>query len=131
MALTHRTSQVLVFRLVTENSIEGKILERAGSKRKLEKLVIGNGKFNGNYSDVNDLFSGTKRKDRTALEVEFAEQLANNDGEQVYLAEAGDDILSDEQLAVLLDRSDETMQSKVTWKGDGKTATFEIGRAHV
>ncbi|KAL8280639.1 hypothetical protein RQP46_006962 [Phenoliferia psychrophenolica] len=121
-----QTKPVLVFRLVTENSIEGKILERAGSKRKLEKLVIGNGKFNGNYSDVNDLFSGTKRKDRTALEVEFAEQLANNDGEQVYLAEAGDDILSDEQLAVLLDRSDETMNSKATWKGDGKTATFAV-----
>ncbi|KAK4701965.1 ATP-dependent DNA helicase, partial [Phenoliferia sp. Uapishka_3] len=120
-----QTKPVLVFRLVTENSIEGKILERAGSKRKLEKLVIGNGKFNGNYSDVNDLFSGTKRKDRTALEVEFAEQLAN-DGEQVYLAEAGDDILSDEQLAVLLDRSEETMNSKSSWKGDGKTANFAV-----
>ncbi|KAM0750458.1 hypothetical protein T439DRAFT_326425 [Meredithblackwellia eburnea MCA 4105] len=121
-----QTKPVLVFRLVTENSIEGKILERAGNKRKLEKLVIGNGRFDGDYRDVNDLFSGTKRKDRTALEVEFAEQLANEQDQQVFLAEAGDEIISDEQLNVLLDRSDEVMNSKETWKGDGKTATFAV-----
>ena len=39
-----QTKPVLIYRLVTADSVESKILERASSKRKLEKLVIHKGK---------------------------------------------------------------------------------------
>lgn len=38
-----QTKPVLVFRLVTANTIESKMLQRAGSKRKLEALVMPEG----------------------------------------------------------------------------------------
>lgn len=34
---------VVVYRFCTKNTIDEKILERAGAKRKLEKIIIGNG----------------------------------------------------------------------------------------
>jgi SNF2 family DNA or RNA helicase len=46
MDRAHRIGQknpVLVFRLVTANTIEEKILEKAAAKRKLETLIIGQG----------------------------------------------------------------------------------------
>ena len=44
----HRLGQdkpVLVFRLATANSVEGKLLKRANSKLALERLVIKKGAF--------------------------------------------------------------------------------------
>ena len=38
-----QTKPVLVFRFETENSIDGLIIERATRKRKLEKVVLGEG----------------------------------------------------------------------------------------
>ena len=40
-----QTRPVLVFRLVTENTIDQKIVERADAKRKLEKLVLHQGRW--------------------------------------------------------------------------------------
>lgn len=40
-----QTKPVLVFRFETENSIDGLIIERATKKRKLEKVVLGEGEF--------------------------------------------------------------------------------------
>ena len=37
-----QTKQVKVFRLVTRNTIEQKILERAKEKEEIQKLVVGN-----------------------------------------------------------------------------------------
>lgn len=34
---------VVVYRLCTKNTVDDKILERACAKRKLEKMIIGNG----------------------------------------------------------------------------------------
>jgi hypothetical protein len=35
----------MVYRLITENSVELRILERANSKRKLERVVVSKGMF--------------------------------------------------------------------------------------
>lgn len=40
-----QTKPVLVFRLVSGNTVENTILKRASAKRKLEALVIGKGEF--------------------------------------------------------------------------------------
>lgn len=40
-----QTKPVLVFRLATSNSVEGKMLRRAGDKMALERLVIKKGVF--------------------------------------------------------------------------------------
>jgi len=42
-----QTKPVLIFRFVTANSIDEKIVDRAASKRKLEKMVIHKGRFKG------------------------------------------------------------------------------------
>ena len=41
-----QTKQVVVFRFVTENAIEEKVLERAAQKLRLEPTVVGLSKFN-------------------------------------------------------------------------------------
>ena len=40
-----QTKPVLVYRLVTANTVDQKVVERAATKRRLEKLVIHKGKF--------------------------------------------------------------------------------------
>jgi ATP-dependent DNA helicase len=107
----HRIGQlspVLVFRLVTANTVESTILQRAGAKRKLEALVIGQGTFSKAPStsadDMAEILSGrTKRK--TANMAELAELLLRNEGETVHLVDKDDELLSQEQLETLLDRS--------------------------
>lgn len=42
-----QTRPVVVYRLVTRHSVEDRLLNRAQSKRKLEKLVVHKGSFRG------------------------------------------------------------------------------------
>lgn len=60
MDRAHRIGQekpVLVFRLATGNSVEGKMLKRANSKLMLERLVIRKGAFVGQTASKADAFS--------------------------------------------------------------------------
>lgn len=111
-----QTRPVLVFRLVSGNTIESKMLEKAGQKRKLETLVIGNGfdltkqqqkdDEDDSDEDIQEILLGKqshRRKQKTIKEL--AEALLKTDGESITLVEQGDQILSDEQLEALLDRS--------------------------
>lgn len=44
----HRMGQnkpVVVYRLCSKNTVDEKILDRAGAKRKLEKMIMGNGTY--------------------------------------------------------------------------------------
>lgn len=106
-----QTKPVLIFRLVAGNTIEQHILKRAGQKRKLEQLVLGAGKFSG--ADVSE-FVGKKRK-RTLGMTAIAEALLADRSEEITLASKDDQLLSDEQLETLLDRSDEAMGRGVGW----------------
>ncbi|KAG0370323.1 hypothetical protein BGZ54_006899 [Gamsiella multidivaricata] len=63
-----QTKPVMIYRLVTANTIEGKIIERASSKRKLEKLVIHKGKFKQPPSNT----SGSAATDRAATFADLA-----------------------------------------------------------
>lgn len=103
-----QTKPVLVFRLISSNTIESHILSRAASKRKLEQLVIGEGRFN--IAAVNKLMGnsasgGSKSSGDKASLSSLAGVLLGSDGERIELAHKDDQIISDEQLERLLDRS--------------------------
>lgn len=94
----HRIGQkkpVIVYRLATKGTVEQTLLEKADSKRRLERLVIQKGKFrslldtNANAQELEDL--------RQALGEDEFEQFEIND----------QSVLSNDELAILTDRSEE------------------------
>ncbi|KAF9288314.1 hypothetical protein BGZ68_000443 [Mortierella alpina] len=103
-----QTKPVMIYRLVTANTVEGKIIEKANSKRKLEKLVIHKGKFKQPPS------SAGMTHDRASTLADIAEMLAQDDGEKIQLATKDDVVISDKHLEMLLDRSDEAYASNTT-----------------
>ncbi|KAI5250092.1 SWI/SNF chromatin remodeling complex component [Aureobasidium subglaciale] len=95
-----QTRPVIVYRFATKGTVETLLLEKAESKRRLEKLVIQKGKF----------------KSMRAGEVsgaEFAELqqlLEQQDGERLELEEGVKGLLSEEELNTLTDRSEEAYE---------------------
>ncbi|QIX00636.1 hypothetical protein AMS68_006153 [Peltaster fructicola] len=89
-----QTRPVIVYRFATKGTIEQMLLEKADSKRRLEKLVIQKGRFR------------TGRGDADADFAELQKLLGRDDGEKVEIAE-GKDLLSDKDLGILTDRSEE------------------------
>ncbi|GAA5849675.1 hypothetical protein JCM8547_000531 [Rhodosporidiobolus lusitaniae] len=140
MDRAHRIGQknpVLVFRLATANTVEQHILASATRKRKLERVVLGNDTLSG--GSAGDILNkargggGGKKQGSVAKQQEdtmkqLAEQLASTEGEKVTLAGAGAEILSDEQLEALLDRSDAAMKAVSGSDGEKGTtkAAFEV-----
>ncbi|KAG1824917.1 SNF2 family N-terminal domain-containing protein [Suillus subaureus] len=128
-----QTKPVLVFRLVTAHTIETRIMHRATEKRKLEALVIAKGKFKlpGQGAPKSNLQSMT----------ELAADLLKLEGEQIDVvtntsAEGKKRVLSDEDLNMLLDRSEAVFTDrKKGWKseesGAGKRAAFAVYEAPV
>jgi ATP-dependent DNA helicase len=102
-----QTRAVIVYRLITANTVENQILERASAKRKLERLVMHSGKIRGALKyqienekmDFEELLSILKREDVESIHVESHQ------------------LLSDNELSRILDRSAETMSSKDIGKG--------------
>ena len=98
-----------MYRLVSANTVESKILAKAASKRKLEKLVIQKGKFKSLLA----VGSGSVE--------ELAELLSREDSQKV-IVKNGDQIFTDEELSALLDRSDEAFEKAEVQKSE----RFEI-----
>ncbi|XP_029465029.1 lymphoid-specific helicase isoform X2 [Rhinatrema bivittatum] len=116
-----QTKPVVVYRLVTANTIDQKIVERAGAKRKLEKLVIHKNKFKGGQSGLNQSRSCLDPK-------ELIELLQSKDYEREVTGTTGK-VITDKDLELLLDRSDLFEQMKngrpfITEKG-GVYKVFE------
>ncbi|CAG8529973.1 4347_t:CDS:10 [Diversispora eburnea] len=110
-----QTKPVIIYRLVTGNTIEGKLIDKATAKRKLEKLVIHKGKFK----------LPTSRDTPIASLAEFAEILSSEDNEKVQLAQHGDEIIPEEDLVRLMDRSEEAF-AKVGTAHEEKGAIFKV-----
>ncbi|EJT98405.1 hypothetical protein DACRYDRAFT_101892 [Dacryopinax primogenitus] len=100
-----QTKPVLIFRLVSAHTIETNILQRAAQKRKLEALVIAKGKFRRP--------DGTIEMKRESL-AEMAASLLALEGEKINIVAQGDEIISDKDLDVLLDRSAEVFSGRAT-----------------
>jgi ATP-dependent DNA helicase len=96
-----QTKAVMVYRLVTANTIDQKIVERAAAKRKLEKMVIHKSKFKSGAASI-----ATSLK--TLSPTELLTLLDSEDHVGTISAEAiaSGKVFTDEQIAQLLDRSD-------------------------
>ncbi|XP_049789371.1 lymphoid-specific helicase-like isoform X2 [Schistocerca nitens] len=89
-----QTKPVVVYRLVTTASIDEKIVSLAEAKRKLEKMVIHKGKFKGNVEQKAEV-----------VDLEELKNLLNSSDEKKVVHSEGS-VLTEEELLVLLDRSD-------------------------
>lgn len=100
MDRVHRIGQkkpVIVYRFVSANTIESKILEKASSKRRLEKVVIQKDQFKS-------ITSGAAT--RTDALAQLSEILKSEDAETIQVKGEDDEIISDADLAKIMDRSD-------------------------
>ncbi|XP_058154784.1 lymphoid-specific helicase isoform X1 [Dasypus novemcinctus] len=93
-----QTKPVVVYRLVTANTIDQKIVERAAAKRRLEKLIIHKNHFKGGKSGLSP--------SKTFLDPkELMELLKSRDYEREVKG-SREKVISDKDLELLLDRSD-------------------------
>lgn len=117
----HRIGQirpVIVYRLATRDTVEESLLMSADAKRRLEKLVIKKGGFKT---------MGQKIDNREQLDAETLRALLLKDG-QVYETSGSDEILSEDDLATLCDRSDEAYDRAASGLGDAdKFRVVETG----
>jgi ATP-dependent DNA helicase len=98
-----QTKPVLIYRLVTANSIESKILERAGAKRRLEKLVIQRGAFK-TAKGMTELNGEIIGKQSTGFTITELAEVLKEDAEEVEM--------DDESLIRILDRSPAVFEEK-------------------
>ncbi|KAI1877096.1 uncharacterized protein JN550_001168 [Neoarthrinium moseri] len=113
----HRIGQmrpVVVFRFATKGTVEEELLMSADAKRRLEKLVIKKGGFKT---------MGQKMEQGEDLDKETLRALLLKDGE-VYRHSGGDRVLSDEDIEVLCDRSDEAYARAA--RGAGNADGFQV-----
>lgn len=95
-----QTRPVIVYRLATKGTVEQTLLQKADSKRRLERLVIQKGKFkslldNGASSAQNDV-------------EELRKALGEDEFEQFDIqSDDPESILSQQELRILTDRSEE------------------------
>lgn len=109
-----QTRPVVVYRLATEGTVEESLLMSADAKRRLEKLVIKKGGFRT---------MGQKMDTKQELDEKDLRALLLKEG-QVFEYTGKEEILSDEDLSVLCDRSDEAYARAEN--GLGNTAAFTI-----
>lgn len=109
-----QTRPVVVFRLATKGTVEEELLMSADAKRRLEKLVIKKGGFRT---------MGQKMDNKEDLDEAELRKLLLRDG-QVYMYKGGDEILSDADLRVLCDRSEDAYIRAE--KGLGNAEGFKI-----
>ncbi|KAJ7419128.1 Lymphoid-specific helicase [Pitangus sulphuratus] len=103
-----QTKPVVVYRLVTANTIDQKIVERAAAKRKLEKLIIHKNQFKGGKSGL--------AQSKSCLDPqELIELLQSRDYEREVKG-SKEKVISDKDLELLLDRSDLIDQMKTSEK---------------
>ncbi|XP_065179062.1 lymphocyte-specific helicase-like [Sycon ciliatum] len=91
-----QTKPVTVLRLVAANSIDQHMVERAGAKRKLEKMIIHKGKFKGRNQD-----------DAPVNSAELLKMLSSEEHDESMSSNANR--LDDEKIAALLDHSSVTV----------------------
>ncbi|KAJ3042030.1 hypothetical protein HDV00_008323 [Rhizophlyctis rosea] len=116
-----QTRPVIIYRLVTANTVESTILSKASAKRRLEKLVIHKNHFKGGKDYYSQKSAALTLQDLAALlaadESERIESGGGGRGEggeldpnsKMYLPE---NILSDADLERILDRSDAAYERK-------------------
>ena len=103
-----QTRPVIIYRFATKGTVEEELLMSADAKRRLEKLVIKKGGFRT---------MGQKIDLKEELDRETLRTLLLKDG-QVYKFSGDKEILSDHDLEVLCDRSDEAYERAAAGAGN-------------
>merc|ERR1711997_119160 len=98
-----QTKPVMIYRLVTANTIDEKIVERAAAKRKLEKMIIHRNKFKSQDTD------GLKTTMQALTPQELIELLESKDHAGV-VDRKDQPVFTKEEMDLLLDRSDLTWE---------------------
>nr|XP_020664443.1 lymphoid-specific helicase isoform X3 [Pogona vitticeps] len=113
-----QTKPVVVYRFVTANTIDQKIVERAAAKRKLEKLIIHKNQFKGGKFGVNQSKSCLDPK-------ELLELLQSRDYDR-EIKGSREKVISDKDLELLLDRTDLINQMKTSKGLKEKVGSFKL-----
>uniref|UniRef100_A0A674BUY4 Proliferation-associated SNF2-like protein n=1 Tax=Salmo trutta TaxID=8032 RepID=A0A674BUY4_SALTR len=111
-----QTKPVVVYRLVTANTIDQKILERASAKRKLEKMVIHKKKFKGGKAEL--------KQTKSCVDVSELMDLLNTRDYEKEVKSTKGKVISDKDLEALLDRSDLLDKAKSSSKQ--KVGVFKV-----
>ncbi|XP_045926765.1 lymphoid-specific helicase [Micropterus dolomieu] len=112
-----QTKPVVVYRLVTANTIDQKILERAAAKRKLEQMVIHKNKFKGGKAELN--------QSKSCIDLDELMELLKARGTEKEVKASRGKVISDKDLEVLLDRSDLLDKEKGNLKKE-KVGVFRV-----
>ncbi|XP_040906589.1 lymphoid-specific helicase [Toxotes jaculatrix] len=112
-----QTKPVLVYRLVTANTIDQKILERASAKRKLEQMVIHKNKFKGGKAELN--------QSKSCIDLDELMDLLKARGTEKEVKASRGKVISDKDLEFLLDRSDLLDKEKESVKKE-KVGVFRV-----
>ncbi|KAF4635873.1 hypothetical protein G7Y89_g2204 [Cudoniella acicularis] len=108
-----QTKPVIIFRLATKGTVEEALLKSADAKRRLEKTVIKKGGFKN---------MGQKMDLEEELDANELKQLLWKDGQVFKYNGSKDQILSDDDLNVLLDRSEEAYARAAEGLGNAEGA---------
>ncbi|XP_061692454.1 lymphoid-specific helicase isoform X2 [Syngnathoides biaculeatus] len=112
-----QTKPVVVYRLVTANTIDQKILERASAKRKLEQMIIHKNKFKGGRAELNQT--------KSCIDLDELKELLQARGTEKEVKASKGKVLSDKDLEFLLDRSDLLDKEKGTARKE-KIGVFRV-----
>ncbi|XP_025753492.1 lymphoid-specific helicase isoform X5 [Oreochromis niloticus] len=112
-----QTKPVVVYRLVTANTIDQKILERASAKRKLEQMVIHKNKFKGGKAELN--------QNKSCIDLDELRELLKARGTEKEVKASKGNVISDKDLEILLDRSDLLAKEKDGMKKE-KMGVFRV-----
>lgn len=112
-----QTKPVVVYRLVTANTIDQKILERASAKRKLEQMVIHKNKFKGGKAELN--------QSKSCIDLDELTELLKARGPVKEVKGSRGEVISDKDLESLLDRSDLLDKEKGSTKKE-KVGVFRV-----
>ncbi|XP_059179794.1 lymphoid-specific helicase isoform X2 [Centropristis striata] len=103
-----QTKPVVVYRLITANTIDQKILEKASAKRKLEQMVIHKNKFKGGRAELN--------QSKSCIDLDELMELLKARGTEKEVKASKGKVISDKDLDILLDRSDLLDKNKGSMK---------------
>ncbi|XP_026209445.1 lymphoid-specific helicase isoform X2 [Anabas testudineus] len=112
-----QTKPVVVYRLITANTIDQKILERASAKRKLEQMVIHKNKFKGGKAELN--------QSKSCIDLDELMELLKARGTEKEVKASRGKVISDKDLEILLDRSDLLDNEKGSKKKE-KVGVFRV-----
>ncbi|KJR84328.1 snf2 family helicase ATPase [Sporothrix schenckii 1099-18] len=126
-----QTRPVVVYRLATKGTVEEDLLMSADAKRRLEKLVIKKGGFRTMDQKLKPTMAvgasgddGAEEGEGNDLDADTLRSLLLKDGQVYTVSGDSDVVLSDHDLDVLCDRSDEAYAQAASGQGDA--AAFKV-----